>query len=34
MTASEDNENCHYVQNDPQRCQIEHEKFDFNILRC
>ena len=27
MVAPEDNENCHHVQNDPQRCKTELEIF-------
>ena len=34
MATPEINENCHYVQNDPHRYEIKHEKFDFDILCC
>ena len=34
MAAPEDNENCHCVQNDPQRHKIKLERIYFNILWC
>ena len=34
MATPEMNENCHYVQNDPHRCEIKLEKFHFDILCC
>ena len=30
MAAPEDNENCHHVQNDPQRCKAE----NFILISC
>ena len=30
MVAPEDNENCHHVQNDPQRCKVE----NFILISC
>ena len=32
MTVPEENENCHYIQNDPQGCKIKVEKFYFHVL--
>ena len=34
MAAPGDNENCHHVQNDFQRCEINLEKFHSDILCC
>ena len=34
MATPEIYENCHYVQNDPHRCEIKLEKFHFDILCC
>ena len=36
MAVPEDKKNCHYLQNDPQRCKIKLKnlKFHFNILLC
>ena len=32
MATPKINENCHYVQNDPHKCKIKLEKFNFDIL--
>ena len=32
MATPKINENCHYVQTDPHKCKIKHEKFHFDIL--
>ena len=32
MAAPKINENCHYVRNDPRKCKIKPEKFQFDIL--
>ena len=32
MATPKINENCHYVQNDPHKCNIKLEKFYFDIL--
>ena len=34
MVTPKINENCHYVQNDPHRCNIKVEKIHFDILCC
>ena len=34
MATPEINENCHYVQNDSNRCKIKLEKFHFDVLFC
>ena len=34
MATPEINENCHYVQNDSQRCKIKLENFHFDIFCC
>ena len=34
MVTPKINENCHYVQNDPHRCNIKAEKIHFDILCC
>ena len=32
MATPNNNESCHYVQNDPQKFKIKLEKFQFDIL--
>ena len=32
MATPKINENCHHVQNDPHKCKIKLEKFNFDIL--
>ena len=34
MATPEDNENCHYVQNDPHSCKINLARFHSDILWC
>ena len=34
MATPENNENCHYMQNDSHKCRIKLGKFHFDILCC
>ena len=34
MATPEVDKNCHYVENDPHRCKIKLNKFQFDVLWC